>query len=138
VEVLVTIEALSPGVYAVTVDGRRHLVHYAGDRARHFVHVDGETYLFESDPAAAGPGPAAVARHHDLRAPMPGLVTQVFVEEGQRVAAGDPLFGLEAMKMEHVVRAAAAGRVTSVAVAPGTQVEGGAIVVDVEDLPEAR
>ena len=131
-----TIEAMSPGVYAVTVDGRRHLVHYAGDRARHFVHVDGETYLFESSPT--GPVPHAAAPHHDLRAPMPGLVTQVFVEEGERVAPGDPLFTVEAMKMEHVVRAAAAGRVTSVAVAPGTQVEGGAIVVDVEDLPEAR
>jgi len=132
----VTIEAMGPGVYAVTVDGRRHLVHYAGDRARHFLHVDGETYLFLGDPTAAGP--RATSPHHDLRAPMPGLVTHVLVEQGQRVAAGDPLYLVEAMKMEHVVRASAAGRVTSVAVAPGTQVEGGAIVVDVEDLPEAR
>jgi len=132
----VTIEAMSPGVYAVTVDGRRHLVHYASDRARQFVHVDGETYLFDGDPAAAGPGVGP--SHDDLRAPMPGLVIQVFVEQGQRVARGDPLYAVEAMKMEHVVRAAAAGRVMSVAVAPGTQVEGGAIVVDVEDLPEAR
>ena len=130
------VEAVSPGVYAVTVDGRRHLVHYASDRARHFVHVDGETYLFDGDPTAAGP--RAASPHDDLRAPMPGLVTHVFVEQGQRVAAGDPLYLVEAMKMEHVVRASAAGRVTSVAVAPGTQVEGGAIVVDVDYLPEAR
>ena len=51
----VTVEAMSPGVYMVTVDGRRHLVHYASDRARHFVHVDSETYLFEGDPTAVGP-----------------------------------------------------------------------------------
>ena len=132
----VIIEAMSPGIYAVTVGGRRRLVHYAGDRMRHFMHVDGETYRFAGDPAAAGPSVAP--SRDDLRAPMPGLLIQVFVEEGQRVAPGDPLYVVEAMKMEHVVRAATGGRVTRVAVAPGTQVEGGAIVVEIEDLPEAR
>lgn len=132
----VTIEALGGGVYAATVDGRRRLVRYASVGTRRFIHIDGETYVFEDDPRARGSGVGGSGGPHaDVRAPMPGLVTQVFVDEGGQVAAGDPLYVVEAMKMEHVVRAPAAGRVTRVAVRPGAQVEGGAIVVDLEELP---
>jgi acetyl/propionyl-CoA carboxylase alpha subunit len=49
-----------------------------------------------------------------LRAPMPGSVLAVLVQEGQRVAAGEPLLKLEAMKMEHTIRAAAAGVVAEI------------------------
>jgi 3-methylcrotonyl-CoA carboxylase alpha subunit len=67
-----------------------------------------------------------------VRAPMPGLVRQVFVTAGEVVAAGARLAVLEAMKMEHVLAAAAAGRVAEVLVAPGTQVEAGATLVRME------
>lgn len=128
-----TVEPLGPGLFAITAGGRRRLVRYATDGTRHFLHVDGECYVFVGDPGGPGPrGDAAADR--DLRAPMPGLVTQVFVTEGQRIARGEPLFVVEAMKMEHVVRAVADGRVIRIAVAPGTQVEGGALVVEVQDL----
>jgi biotin carboxyl carrier protein len=49
------------------------------------------------------------------------------------VSPGDPLFVVEAMKMENVVRAPASGRVTRVHAASGAQVDAGAIVVEVED-----
>jgi len=130
----VTIEAIGGGVYAATVDGRRRLVRYAKAGTRRFIHIDGETYVLEDDLPV--PGPGGTRPHDDLRAPMPGLVTRVFVDEGRRVAAGDPLYVVEAMKMEHVVRASAAGLVIRVAVQPGAQVEGGAVVVDVDALPQ--
>jgi pyruvate carboxylase subunit B len=66
---------------------------------------------------------------------MPGVVTHILVTEGQVVAAGEPLFVLEAMKMETVIRAAAASVVTSVRAVPGARVDGGAIVVEVDRLP---
>ncbi|WP_374449656.1 acetyl-CoA carboxylase biotin carboxylase subunit, partial [Stella sp.] len=40
-----------------------------------------------------------------LLSPMPGLLTQVAVREGQEVKAGDPLAVVEAMKMENILRA---------------------------------
>src|SRR5260370_41386152 len=43
--------------------------------------------------------------------PMPGLLTQVVVAEGQEVKAGEPLVVVEAMKMENVLRAERDGRV---------------------------
>ncbi len=35
-----------------------------------------------------------------LSAPMPGKIVKIFVQEGAKVKAGDPLLILEAMKME--------------------------------------
>lgn len=129
----VALEPVGSGMFAVTCDGRRFLVHHASDGSTHYLHVDGETYAFERGPAE-GSRPATAAGHHDVRAPMPGVVTQVFVAEGQAVSAGDPLYVVEAMKIETVIRASSPCRIGRVRVTPGTQVEGGAVVVEVESL----
>ncbi|NLP86073.1 ATP-grasp domain-containing protein [Microbacterium sp. CFH 90308] len=64
---------------------------------------------------------AAAATHPELRAPMPGAVVAVHVADGDRVAAGDRVVTIEAMKMEHPVLAPHDG-VVRVDVAPGAQV----------------
>lgn len=48
-----------------------------------------------------------VRKINQLKAPMPGLVVRILVEEGQTVKAGEPLLVLEAMKMENVFKAPA-------------------------------
>ncbi|MGQ0548809.1 MAG: biotin/lipoyl-containing protein [Armatimonadota bacterium] len=133
VVVTLTLTPLEAGVYAVTCDGRRTLAHYASDGRMHYLHVDGQTYAFERDPADERRRSPA-SGHYDLRAPMPGVVTQVFVQEGQAVATGAPLYVVEAMKMETVIRASSPCRVERILIAPGTQVEGGAVVVEVKHL----
>lgn len=134
-EITLTIRALGDGIYAVTCDARRMIVHHATDGSLHYLHVGGEVYTFQRG-SDEGVRRAAAARQHDLRAPMPGVVTQILVREGQAVPAGEPLFVLEGMKMETVIRAAVSSRVSRIHVAPGAQVDGGAIVVEVENLPE--
>jgi len=62
-----------------------------------------------------------------LGAPMPGVVVTVSAVVGARVARGDPLLTLEAMKMETAVRAESDGEVAEVLVRPGQP-------VDVKDL----
>jgi acetyl-CoA/propionyl-CoA carboxylase biotin carboxyl carrier protein len=51
------------------------------------------------------------ARGPEGRAPMPGSVVAVHVEDGSTVAAGTPLVSIEAMKMEHQVLAPQDGTV---------------------------
>jgi 3-methylcrotonyl-CoA carboxylase alpha subunit len=68
----------------------------------------------------------------EVVAPMPGRVVEVAVAPGLPVRKGDPLFTLEAMKMEHAVTAPLAGIVGAVHVAPGAQVDKGAIAVVIE------
>lgn len=61
----------------------------------------------------------------DVVASMPGKVVKVLVKEGDEVRAGQPLFLIEAMKMENELRAPRNGKVLSIAVREGQTVEAG-------------
>jgi biotin carboxyl carrier protein len=58
----------------------------------------------------------------DLKAPMPGKVLALNVQPGQRVACGEVVLLLEAMKMKNALHAPQDGVVTDVFVQPGQQV----------------
>ncbi len=62
---------------------------------------------------------AAEGNPDHVGAPMPGMVVTVAVKAGQKVAKGDPLVSIEAMKMETMIRAEADGVVRQVHVKPG-------------------
>ena len=74
------------------------------------------------------PDPVPELAEGSLTAPLPGAVGRVLVAAGQRVAAGELLLTLEAMKLEHPVHAPAAGVVTELPVAVGAQVATGAVL----------
>jgi geranyl-CoA carboxylase alpha subunit len=67
-----------------------------------------------------------------VRAAMNGRVVAVLVKPGEKVAAGQPVMTLEAMKMEHVHTAGIAGTIAAIDVAEGEQVITGRIVVEIE------
>ena len=67
-----------------------------------------------------------------MRSPMPGRITLVRVKAGDRVAAGDTLVVVEAMKMENELKASRAGTVRDVRVQPGQPVNAGDVLVVVE------
>jgi pyruvate carboxylase len=64
--------------------------------------------------------------------PMPGMVTQVAVEPGEEVAAGQKLLTLEAMKMETTLYAERPGRIAEVLAQVGTRVEAGDLLIRLE------
>jgi pyruvate carboxylase len=66
---------------------------------------------------------AEIGDPRQVGAPMPGQVVTVAVQAGQKVARGDALVTLEAMKMEAAVRAERDAEVAEVAVRPGQQVD---------------
>ncbi len=76
--------------------------------------------------------PAAEGASSDgaVKAPMHGKLLDLFVGVGDRVAAGQRLAVIEAMKMEHTLHAPFAGTVQRIAVGAGAQVvEGGEIML---------
>ncbi len=85
------------------------------------------------DPLARDP--EAGEASGDVRAPMHGRVVVVAVVPGAHVERGDPLFSMEAMKMEHSVVAPLAGSVKTVRIAPGQQVEEGLVAILIEADP---
>jgi 3-methylcrotonyl-CoA carboxylase alpha subunit len=67
-----------------------------------------------------------------LAAPMPGRITKVMARKGAKVARGDALLILEAMKMEHTITAPADGVVKEVHCQAGEQVLEGAELITLE------
>ncbi len=65
----------------------------------------------------------------EVRAPMPGLILNVFVQPGDMVQAGEPLLVLEAMKMENLIKAPSAGTIREVNVSKGDRLEKGQVMV---------
>ena len=63
-----------------------------------------------------------ISRDGRIKAPIPGLIKFVFAAEGDRVEAGQPLFILEAMKMENEIHAPKSGVVSQISVKSGQDV----------------
>jgi biotin carboxyl carrier protein len=66
-----------------------------------------------------------------LKAPMPGRVVGIHVQEGERVQKGDVLCVLEAMKMENELRAECAGQIMRINIEAAQQVDLGAALLDI-------
>jgi biotin carboxyl carrier protein len=68
-------------------------------------------------------GNVAERDEYILKAPMPGLVVSVPVQEDQLVDKGDILVILESMKMQNELRSPRPGKVSRLRVKPGDSVE---------------
>lgn len=81
-------------------------------------------------PKAATPA-GAPGKGTPVKAPLPGVVTAINVNVGQKVKKGETVVVLEAMKMENNIAAECDGTVTSVCVAQGDSVMEGTVLVTV-------
>jgi 3-methylcrotonyl-CoA carboxylase alpha subunit len=119
----------------VYLDGDEPMAAVSGFRDDEHVVVFYEGQAYEFERTARG----LVAGHgvHDgeIEAPMPGKVTAVEVAQGEKVAKGQRLLTLEAMKMEHGLTAPFDGTVAELSAAPGAQVTEGQLLVRVEPEP---
>lgn len=75
---------------------------------------------------------AAAQIVNDIKAPMPGLILDVTVEEGQEVKEGDYLLVLEAMKMENTLTAPRDGIVKDIRVKKGETVDKNQLLIEME------
>jgi len=69
---------------------------------------------------------------NDIHAPMPGLVLDILVDEGDMVEKGTPLFILEAMKMENVIKSSGDAKVYSISMSKGDTVEKGQLLIEMK------
>lgn len=65
-----------------------------------------------------------------IKAPMPGLVIEINVEEGQKVDENEKILVLEAMKMENVLKISHEAVIKKVLVKKGQAVEKGQILIE--------
>ena len=104
--------------------------------------VNGEEYTVEMEKQAAPEKPKPVVRQASssesseageaksagsasgtaVKAPLPGVITEICVAEGDEVQTGDTVIVLEAMKMANALQAEKAGKVTAIVVKVGQSV----------------
>jgi 3-methylcrotonyl-CoA carboxylase alpha subunit len=95
------------------------------------MHKGADLYVI-SVPEPRGTGTTHGLHDGEIEAPMPGKVTAVEVSQGEKVAKGQRLLTLEAMKMEHALTAPFDGTVAELAAAVGAQVTEGQLLVKVD------
>ena len=117
------------------------------------VTVNGSSYKVEMDtpvapaapvaptpaqaPVVAAPAPAAPSTGSGtgtgkaVTSPLPGVIIEVSVKEGQAVKAGQKVAVIEAMKMENEIQASCDGTVTAILVHKGDSVLEGAEIVKI-------
>lgn len=131
VELDLAIERLEDGRMRLSSSGEEVLAEVTTAGARRFVRIGHMDFVLERE--AGGRRRAAATGGGALESPMPGMVTKVWVAEGDVVTRGQPLLAIEAMKMEHVIRSPRDGRVKRLAAAAGEMVEGGVTLVELEE-----
>jgi propionyl-CoA carboxylase alpha chain len=123
--VAATADHVSLDVTGIRVDFEVNRVSGGGADISYVDSAEGSVTLVE---LPRFPEPQADVAEGSLTAPLPGAVGRVLVAPGQRVATGELLLTLEAMKLEHPVYAPASGVVAELPVAAGAQVDMGAIL----------
>jgi 3-methylcrotonyl-CoA carboxylase alpha subunit len=117
-------------------DGEIAAVTGFADEERVVAFYQGQAYEFELTSRRGGQSHGI----HDgeIEAPMPGKVTAVDVAAGEKVAKGQRLLTLEAMKMEHALTAPFDGTIEELSAVPGAQVTEGQLLARVAPEPERK
>ena len=135
--------------YKFKINGKEYQVAIGEAEGKNLtVNVNGADYQVELEnapvknkadaPAGTAPTPAAPAAApkpagagEKVNSPLPGVIVEVSVKEGQAVKAGQKVAVLEAMKMENEIPAPKDGTITAIHVNKGDSILEGAPIVSI-------
>jgi len=131
----VEVSDFSGGSADVTVNGTQYAIEIeetGGAVAAPVAKAAAAAPVKAAAPAAPASGPVSIAAAGAtdvISAPMPGVIMDITVKPGDKVAAGDIVCALEAMKMKNMIRSTREGTVASVEVSEGQRVPFGAVII---------
>ena len=116
----VVISDITENIATLTVNGEKYTVEMEKqaepEKPKPVVRqVSAESEAGETKSAGSASGTA-------VKAPLPGVITEICVEEGQEVQAGDTVIVLEAMKMANALQAEKSGKISAIVVKVGQSV----------------
>ncbi len=117
----------------VEIDGARESIAFAAHGGALHLALPERDVIVRDASADRTAALAAAAGAGEIRSPMNARVAAVNAAPGQRVAQGEVLLVLEAMKMEHPIASPVAGRVAELRVERDAQVAPGALLARIEE-----
>lgn len=136
-EYVVAVNGIADGVADVTVNGVGYNVELAdgfaspGTAASAPAAQAAPAPAAAAAPVAAAPAAKPAGAGKAVKSPLPGVIIEVSVKEGQAVKAGQKVAVIEAMKMENEIAAESDGTVTAIHVNKGDSVLEGADIVTI-------
>ena len=137
----VDVARLSPNEYSIIKDHQSatvKILEEGGFGKKLKVEIEGSDFTVEIKDELdlvlqqMGFGTAANKMIKEIKAPMPGLVLEIAVADGQEVKQGDKILILEAMKMENSIMIHTDARIKKIGVSAGQAVEKGQVLVELE------
>jgi len=124
-------------MYSIIIDGKSHDIRLNEGNGVYIVQFGGEIFEIvvedERTRRLAGlkKGPADSSGEVIIKAPMPGVVVEVAVKEGDEVEQGQIILILESMKMQNEFKAPRAGKVHAIRVVPGDKIDQNAVMITI-------
>ena len=122
---------LGHGRFLVKSEGRQRVAYGVSAAGATWVFLEGEVAVIGA--AVSQARTAAADEQGSLTAPMPATVVSVAVQPGQKVAAGDVLIRLEAMKMELPIRSPRDATVVAIKCRQGELVQPGVPLLELSE-----
>ena len=131
----------SPGQYNLLINNRSVnvvVVATSDNGKKQTIEIDGQQFSIEIKDELdqvldkMGFTTTSTKQIKEIKAPMPGLVLEIAVTQGQAVAAGEKLLILEAMKMENSIILQADATIKKISVSAGQSVEKGQVLIELE------
>ncbi len=126
--------------YIIGIDGKKHLGElFCLKQNQCVVIINGNTYNLTIETELAHKRSKKINTGEGLKminltAPLPGVVSDIFVGQNQKVNKDEPLFTLEAMKMQNEIKSPVKGIVKKLLVNPGDSVSKDQFVLEIENV----
>ncbi|MCB0280641.1 MAG: acetyl-CoA carboxylase biotin carboxyl carrier protein subunit [Calditrichaeota bacterium] len=115
--------------YSLLLNNQSYIINFSKNRDKVDITIRGKKFVFEVDTEKSRQWKQILAASEsdnqggEIKSPMPGMVIQVLVKEGQEIKKGDSLLILSAMKMENELKAEFSGTISKILARDGVAVE---------------
>ena len=141
-EIIADFKTLKPGTYHYLINNKSYninVIESDKNSKQYQLRINGKNFdvqlrdRYDDLLHELGLDTITAAKISDLKAPMPGLVVDILVQENSVVKKGDTLVILEAMKMEQPLVAHKAGKIANLIAIIGEIVSSGTVLCDIID-----
>jgi biotin carboxyl carrier protein len=95
--------------------------------------IDGTSYQTEVPDEIAEKKIKRIINPYEIKAIIPGIITEVLVRKGQKVTPGQVVIIMEAMKMFNDIESEIGGKIVEIKVSKGDKVEKGQLIIRLKE-----